>query len=162
MQVVIWKPTYAPLPQFNDAIVGAGSAECVLAIVISPIKNANITVLFIEAGGMVLMPGKPTGSLRHLQPHSIHILHNQIIFIFKSSNNHLNLIHFYRVVKLWNALLILNLELSAFTLKEYPKSFFRDHFIAHFHPDLPCTWHYLCPCSSCFSLPFPLNLSCLI
>ena len=77
----------------------------------------------------------------------------------QSSNNHLNFIYFNRVVKLWNALPEMDLELSIFCLKKKLKSFFWNHFSAKFNPDSPCTWHYLCPCSTCFSLPSPLNLS---
>ena len=75
----------------------------------------------------------------------------------QSTNNHFNFIYFNRVVKLWNALPEMDLELSILSLKKSLKTFFWCHFTSNFNPDFPCTWHYLCPCSTCFSLPSPIN-----
>ena len=75
----------------------------------------------------------------------------------QSTNNHFNFIYFNRVVKLWNALPEMDLELSILSWKKSPKKIFWCHFVSNFNPDSPCTWHYLCPCSTCFSLPSPIN-----
>ena len=78
-----------------------------------------------------------------------------------SSNNHLNFIFFNRVVKLWNALPIIDLHLSINILEHNLRIFFWNHFIDHFNPNFICTWHLICPCSSCFTNHTPHNHSLL-
>ena len=59
--------------------------------------------------------------------------------------------HFYfnRVVRLWNGLPHVN-PLDPYTqLKHKLNVFFWNHFVLHFNPDHPCTYHFVCPCSSC-------------
>ena len=77
----------------------------------------------------------------------------------QSSNNHLNFVFFNHVVKLWNALPIIDLHLSINILKHNLRTFFWNYFIDHFNPHLVCTWHLICPCSSCFTNPTPRNYS---
>ena len=80
-----------------------------------------------------------------------------------SSNNHLNFVFFNRVVKLWNALPIIDLHLSISILKHNLCTFFWNYFIDHFNPHLImyCTRHLVCPYSSCFTNPAPHNYSLL-
>ena len=56
--------------------------------------------------------------------------------------------YFYRLPRLWNSLPPIDLNCSVLT-----------HLISHFttflNPNHPCTYHYLCPCNSCFSFPSP-------
>ena len=63
--------------------------------------------------------------------------------------------HFYynRVVLLWNAMPAINLDLSLRSIKRQLCSFLWDHFLDHFDPDTTCSYHFLCPCSNCYSLP---------
>ena len=75
----------------------------------------------------------------------------------QSSNSHLHFVYFNRITKLWNALPVMDLDLSLKSLKRELYSFFWQFFLDTFDPDLPCTWHYICPCSSCYSLPSSLN-----
>ena len=58
--------------------------------------------------------------------------------------------HFYfnRVVKLWNKLPIVLSE--SYTKNKHDICVFLwDHFIKNFNSDIPCSYHFLCPCSSC-------------
>ena len=59
--------------------------------------------------------------------------------------------HFYlnRIIRLWNALPTIDLSLSFRTIKLFLFDFFWKHFINHFQSDISCTYHFLCPCSSC-------------
>lgn len=77
----------------------------------------------------------------------------------QSTSNHLNFIYFNRVVKLWNALPVIDPELSISTLKCNLRSYFWQYFLNNFNSDQPCTWHYTCPCNTCFSQPSPQNYS---
>ena len=69
-----------------------------------------------------------------------------------SPNNHTSFFYFTQVVKLWNSLAEIDLALSWQTIRYNLKSHLYDHFLANFNPDSTCTWHYLCPCSSCSSI----------
>ena len=80
------------------------------------------------------------------------------LYIGVHARNSLNMCYFNRVVKLWPALPEMDLELSIFVCKEI-KKFPLALVLYNFNPDFPCTWHYLCPCSTCFSLSSPLKLS---
>ena len=59
--------------------------------------------------------------------------------------------HFYfnRVVHLWNALPTLDLSQSCSSIKKYISNILWNRFLANFDPDSPCTFHLICPCSSC-------------
>lgn len=68
--------------------------------------------------------------------------------------------HFFnRLPRLWNALPPLDLSLPPVTLKNQLKRFFWSHFISTFNPNNPCTFHLVCPCNSCSSLPTNTNYS---
>ena len=79
----------------------------------------------------------------------------------QSPNNHINFLYFRRVVRLWNALPVIDLTQSISTTKRKLKSFFWQHFIRNFDSSLPCTWFYSCPCSHCMSTTSLTNLSSL-
>ena len=66
--------------------------------------------------------------------------------------------HFYfnRICKLWNSLPIINLNLSASTIKNQLKRFFWKHFTENFNSTDSHKLHYLCPRSSCIN-KFPTN-----
>ena len=77
-----------------------------------------------------------------------------------SPNNHLNFFYFNRVIKLWNALPVIDLQQSVSTFKLQLKAFLWDHFTANFNSDQPCTWHFLCPCTTCLPSSSRTNLDC--
>ena len=86
-------------------------------------------------------------------------LQTEVFILPQSTNNHFNFIYFNRVVKLWNALPEMDIELSILSLKKSLKNFFWCHFVCNFNPDSPC---YLALSLSllyitCFSLPSPIN-----
>lgn len=59
--------------------------------------------------------------------------------------------HFYfnRVVNLWNSLPCIDISLSYACIKHFLFEHFWYHFKHNFNSTNPCTFHYLCPCSSC-------------
>ena len=67
--------------------------------------------------------------------------------------------HFYfnRVVRLWNSLPRIDLSLSVISIKNIIIEEFWSHFYTHFISDLPCTYHFLCPCNRCVGLGFSSN-----
>ena len=75
--------------------------------------------------------------------------------IHNASPSHLSHHHFFfnRLPRLWNCLPPLDLNSSIATLKNQLKSIFWSHFISNFNPDNSCTFHLLCPCSTCSLSP---------
>ena len=67
--------------------------------------------------------------------------------------------HFYfnRLPRLWNSLPSIDLSQSVRTIKHKLKLFFWKHFVLHFNPDIPCTFHFVCPCNRCVALPTSCN-----
>ena len=63
--------------------------------------------------------------------------------------------HFYfnRFPRLWNALLPIDSSLPVAHNKVVVKNFMWSHFMSNFNPDIPCSFHFLCPCSKCTSTP---------
>ena len=61
------------------------------------------------------------------------------------------LYHFYlnRIIRLWNALPTIDMSLPFQSIKHFLFEFLWNHFINHFQSDISCTYHFLCPCSSC-------------
>ena len=55
--------------------------------------------------------------------------------------------YFHRLPSLWNAIPILDLNMSVCLLKSKLKSYLWDHFLTNFDENNNCTLHYLCPCS---------------
>ena len=72
------------------------------------------------------------------------------------SSMHTNTVrHFYfnRLPHLWNSLPFIDIEHPLSSIKQTLNSHFWDHFLANFNPDFPCTYHFLCPCAKCVSIP---------
>ena len=63
--------------------------------------------------------------------------------------------YFNRIPRLWNSLPTLDANLS---LKYKLRKYFWDYFIAHFDPNDECSFHYLCLCQKCLSLPVNMHL----
>ena len=77
-------------------------------------------------------------------------------FIHQFSHTHLsNHSYFKRIVRLWNALPPIDLQLSLNTIKIHLKKFMWSHFLDNFDPDIPCSYHFLCPCTKCTKLYRP-------
>jgi hypothetical protein len=59
--------------------------------------------------------------------------------------------HFYfnKLPRFWNSLPTIDLTLSPSTIKVNIKMFLWNHFIHHFNPADPCTFHFKCPCCNC-------------
>ena len=71
----------------------------------------------------------------------------------RATNNSLRNLYFSRLVRLWNALPIFDLSLSEDTLRKKLKSFLMSFFKSNFVPNNTCSFHFLCPCSRCTSIP---------
>ena len=69
--------------------------------------------------------------------------------------------HFYfnRLPRLWNALPPIDPSLPVAHNKVVVKNIMWSHFMLNFNPDIPCSYHFLCPCSKCTSTPHPPNLN---
>ena len=73
-----------------------------------------------------------------------------------STNSTMNS-YFYRLPKLWNCLPIIDLSWPLHEIKLKLKKYFWNHFIANFDSNIPCTLHYLCPCTRCSKSPATCN-----
>ena len=78
-----------------------------------------------------------------------------------SSNNKIRSFYFNRFIRLWNSLPVINLDLSINTIKSQLKQCSWEHFINNFNPANPCSLHYLCPCSKCYTSSSPINFNSL-
>ena len=70
--------------------------------------------------------------------------------------------HFYfnRVVRLWNSLPPFDISRSLSCIKSTLLDVLWEFFVCHFDPDDPCSFHYLCPCSTChLNYPAPSDFS---
>ena len=69
--------------------------------------------------------------------------------------------HFYfnRLPRLWNSLPYIDIDKPLPSIKKILYSIFWDHFITNFNPDIPCTFHYVCPCAKCVPLSVSLNFT---
>ena len=69
--------------------------------------------------------------------------------------------HFYfnRLPRVWNSLPVLSLEQSFKSFKQNLKIILWNHFITHFDPDSPCSFHFVCPCRSCTPLSLHHNFT---
>ena len=61
--------------------------------------------------------------------------------------------HFYfnRIVRIWNSLPPLNLDLSYQSLKHSILDLYWDYFVDHYDINIPCSWSKACLCTSCTS-----------
>lgn len=67
--------------------------------------------------------------------------------------------YFQRLPRLWNLLPCFDLSLSISTIKSTLTRFLYDHFQVNFDSSIPCTYHFLCPCSKCSKNPRSPNLN---
>ena len=81
------------------------------------------------------------------------LIHN-ISFTNKHRNH-----YFVRICRLWNALPIIDLNMSIQTIKKHLKIFMWNHFNNNFNSSNIHTFHFICPCSSCLNSPPPTNFS---
>ena len=67
--------------------------------------------------------------------------------------------HFYfnRLPRLWNSLLVMDLNRSLSSIKKSLKQFFWHQFILNFSSDNPCTYHFICPCAKCSNTSIVCN-----
>ena len=57
--------------------------------------------------------------------------------------------YFHRLPSLWNAMPVIDLNMSFAQLKSKLKKYLWDHFLNYFDDNNNCTLHYQCPCSRC-------------
>ena len=67
--------------------------------------------------------------------------------------------YFHRIPRLWNSLPSINLDQSVHSIRLKLRQFFWGHFIEHFNPDSPCTFHFICPCAKCAVMPVMYNFN---
>ncbi len=77
----------------------------------------------------------------------------------RSSLNSRRKFYFPRLVRLWNALPVVDLILSINTLRSKVKSFLWSVFLMNFNSDNSCSFHFLCPCNRCFLIPVTPNFT---
>ena len=85
---------------------------------------------------------------------------NKLIHIRAPSNSKRNF-YFNRLVRLWNALPIMDLSLSMESLRSKVKNFLWLTFTASFVSNNTCSFHFFCPCNHCASTPKTPNFSSL-
>ena len=74
-----------------------------------------------------------------------------------ATNNSSRNFYFNRLPRLWNSLPLLDIDQSIPTLKFKLYQLFWSHFTAKFDPANICSYHFLCPCAHCSSLPITYN-----
>ena len=70
-----------------------------------------------------------------------------------SSTSTQRFFYFNRFPRLWNTLPSIDLSKSFHSIKSQVSRYFWSHFIDHFDPQNPCSFHFLCPCSKCSATP---------
>ena len=66
-----------------------------------------------------------------------------------SNNNKSRHSYFNRIPRLWNSFPHIDPNKCSLQIKNEIISHMTDHFYTHFDHNIPCTYHYLCPCSCC-------------
>jgi len=61
--------------------------------------------------------------------------------------------YFTRITRLWNVLPVIDLTSPISILHNRLKEYFWGHFTSHFDSNDPCSFHVLCPCYRCSSIP---------
>ena len=82
---------------------------------------------------------------------------HKLVHIRPLNNTHRNL-YFLRIVRLWNALPILDLSLSVDILRNKVKKNLWSYFGPNLVSNNPCSYHFICPCNLCSSTNKTLNL----
>ena len=65
--------------------------------------------------------------------------------------------YFHRLPRLWNSIPVVNIQDSLKSIKRKLFLFLWSHFSRHFNPDIPCSYHFVCPWSSCYGKPVCMN-----
>ena len=76
-----------------------------------------------------------------------------------TTNNSTRNFYFNRLPRLWNSLPLIDISQSLSTIKIKLYKHFWNHFTANFDPDNLCSYHYLCSCANCSSLPVSYNFN---
>ena len=76
-----------------------------------------------------------------------------------SSSNTTRFFYFNRLPLLWNSLPPLDLDLSYSSLKSKIRKHLWNHFLNHFDDQNPCSFHFVCPCSKCYTVRRPILLT---
>ena len=76
-----------------------------------------------------------------------------------SRTNKVKHFYFHRLPRLWNSLPTINLDQSLSSIKFKLRQFFWSHFVKHFNPENPCSFHFICPCAKCAVLPVMYNFN---
>ena len=74
-----------------------------------------------------------------------------------STNSTARNFYFNRLPRLWNSLPLLDINQSISIIKTKLYQHFWEKFSAKFDADNLCSYHYLCPCTNCCSLPVSYN-----
>ena len=74
--------------------------------------------------------------------------HNKLQTSYSPRNYIMNF-YFIRLPRLWNFLPTIDLSLPANVILNRVRDILWQHFIEHFNPDNPRTYHYFCPCTKC-------------
>ena len=82
---------------------------------------------------------------------SIKLVHKRPL---TSSSKHF---YFFRLVRLWNALPIIDMTLSPCTIRKKLLTFLWATFESHFDSSNICSFHFVCPCNHCTGTPKPAN-----
>ena len=75
----------------------------------------------------------------------------------RSTNNSSNNFYFNRLPRIWNALLVININLDTKIIKQQLLSYFWHHFEHNFRSDDACSYSFLCGCSRCNQHPATTN-----
>ena len=73
----------------------------------------------------------------------------------RSSSNIFHNSYFCRLPRLWNSLPPIDLSSPVNTIKFKLLHFLWNHFVENFIDNLPCTFHFYCPCSKCLATVRP-------
>ena len=76
-----------------------------------------------------------------------------------SRNNRVKHFYFNRLPRLWNSLPTIDIHQPISTIKHKLQLLFWNHFITHFSPNNPCSFHFICPCAKCSVLPIKYNFN---
>lgn len=71
----------------------------------------------------------------------------------RSRTNSAKNFYYNRLPRLWNSLPLIDLDQSIATIKKKLFDHFYSHFCSHFVSCNTCSYHLLCPCSRCASVP---------
>ena len=72
-----------------------------------------------------------------------------------SQSNH----YFNCIPRLWNSLPPLDLSIPLSSIKFKIREIFWAKFISNFDPENPCSYHYLCPCYKCSTIPVSMHFT---